>query len=346
MDTLTHALSGALLARLIVVRTPVAAAASAHGSPGRVTAAWDRRPGAPPAWVCVLSGAVAAAFPDIDFVSSAGGPVFYLQQHRGITHSVLLLPLWALLVAWLMARLLPPKRHQPGAWKSLLPIVASGIALHLVGDWITQFGTVLLAPWSDRRFDLGAVFIIDLALSATLVVGLLLAALWPRQRWPAAFGLLACIGWIGLCWTGRQEALATGREQAVRLSISNPVVQVMPRPASPFNWTVTVFDPATDTYHLAHLNTRRTEPLVTDPDANFIRGFLQRFSAPYQPVGLAHRPQRCASFRDLRFDFPGGDAAPFRYGLCLSLDERGSAPAPFAPTAQRFRVVEGRIEML
>ena len=36
-------------------------------------------------------------------------------------------------------------------------------------------------------------------------------------------------------------------------------------------------------YHYAHINTRRSEPLVATDDDNFIR----RFSAPYMPVAMA-----------------------------------------------------------
>jgi inner membrane protein len=31
--------------------------------------------------------------------------------------------------------------------------------------------------------------------------------------------------------------------------------------------------------------------------------------------------ERCAVFRDLRFEFPGRDEPPFRYGVCLRDDQ-------------------------
>ena len=67
--------------------------------------------------------------------------------------------------------------------------------------------------------------------------------------------------------------------------MNTPLVTVMPRPASPYNWTVTVFDGQTS--HLAHVNTRRTEALKADADSHFIR----RFSAPYVPEGMARWQQ-------------------------------------------------------
>jgi inner membrane protein len=38
----------------------------------------------------------AAAFPDSDFIVNFINPLSYLALHRGITHSVIVLPIWAL----------------------------------------------------------------------------------------------------------------------------------------------------------------------------------------------------------------------------------------------------------
>jgi inner membrane protein len=287
MDTLTHALSGALLARLIAARRGTAATHGAGAAPasnarqGRFTAAWDSGPGAVAPWQCVTVGFLAGAFPDVDAVAQLWGDVFYLTQHRGITHSLLMAPLWALALAWLASKAFAVTRTQRGGWKSLYPVVLGAILIHIAGDWITQFGTMLLQPLSDQRFGLGAMFIIDLTFSGLLVAGLLLAALLPRARWPAAVSLAAACAWVGLAWVGQQEAIAAGQAKARALGIASPAIVVMPRPASPFNWTVTVSDGST--YHVAHLNTRRTEPLVATADDHFIR----RFSAPYLPVATA-----------------------------------------------------------
>jgi inner membrane protein len=162
------------------------------------------------------------------------------------------------------------------------------------------------------------------------------------------------------------------------MGLAQAQVTVMPRPASPFNWTVTVFDGSA--YHVAHLNTRRTEPLVAREGDHFIR----RFSAVYLPVAqapwetvprfgppgtpdwveqafdhpafafyrwFAQTPalvsaqqapgERCAFFRDLRFEFPGRGESPFRYGLCLA-DEAAGAPADTVPAARVYRLEGGQ----
>jgi inner membrane protein len=369
MDTLTHALSGALVARLIAARQhPATATAPDAASPGRFAAFWDGRPGAPAPWQAVVVGLVAGAFPDIDALAQLAGDVAYLRHHRGVTHSLPVAPLWALLVAGAMSLLFATTRQRSGGWKALYPVALAGILVHIAGDWITQFGTMLLAPFSDARFGLGAVFIIDLVFSGLLLAALLLAALVPTRRWPAALGLAAAAGWVGVAFAGKQQALAVGEQRAKAQGWSIEQLVVMPRPASPFNWTVSVFDG--ERYHVAHVNTQRSEPRVATADDHFIR----RFSAPFQPVSQAvwlstprfgdpaatpawvaeawqHEAfafyrwfaltpallkaeerrsadgslERCAFFRDLRFEFPGREEAPFRYGICLRGDGTGAS---------------------
>ena len=111
VDTLTHALSGALLARATAPRE------------------------APPKslWRRMAVGFLACASPDLDIVITMLGPVAYLENHRGVTHSLILLPLWALLYSWILAKVL----REPRGWRALYGITAMGLALHVAGDVIT-----------------------------------------------------------------------------------------------------------------------------------------------------------------------------------------------------------------
>src|SRR5947209_4605610 len=111
MDTLTHALSGALLAR-------------ATASKGATAGSLPRR---------LAAGFFACAAPDLDFVVSYFGPVAYLENHRGVTHSLLLLPLWALALSWLLAKIL----REPRGWRAFYAITALGLGAHIAGDLIT-----------------------------------------------------------------------------------------------------------------------------------------------------------------------------------------------------------------
>ncbi len=329
MDTLTHALSGAVLGRFLA-RPPAG-------------------PAQPRVWQAVATAAFAATFPDFDFVLSFVSDLAWLRGHRGPTHSLILLPMWALLIAWLMPRLLRARQID---WRALYGLACSGIAIHILGDLITQFGTLVLAPLSDRRFGWGTTFIIDLPLTGLLLAGLLASALWRSSRVPAALALVAAVVWVGVGALGRSEAVDAARQYAARQGIAAVAIDAIPRPASPFNWTAVVDDGTR--FHIAHLNTRRSEVMSAAADD----GFIRRYTAHYRPVAQAEwtvRPRfgegearalsqaawtapefaffrwfsmfpvaepptadapDCAVFRDLRFETPGRDTVPFRYGLC------------------------------
>src|SRR3954465_7411069 len=188
MDTLTHALSGALLARATNPKD-----APPNSLPRRIAA-----------------GFFACAAPDLDFIASFGGPVSYLLNHRGITHSLILLPLWALALSWLLAKIV----REPRGWRALYGITAMGIGLHIAGDLITSYGTMILAPFSDWRVGLGTTFIIDLWFSGIIVIGLIAAAVARRSRWPAVAALGVLVGYVGFQYMQRERALEIAAKHA------------------------------------------------------------------------------------------------------------------------------------
>src|SRR5689334_3632458 len=102
----------------------------------------------------MLVGFVAAMAPDLDFVAGYFGTVEYLLQHRGITHSLVMLPLWAFLLAKLCALIW--RRDLP--WQAYFGVIAMSLGIHIAGDWITSYGTMVFAPLSDARYGLNITF--------------------------------------------------------------------------------------------------------------------------------------------------------------------------------------------
>lgn len=331
MDTLTHALSGALIGRVLA------------------RPAGSSRQGGVAVGESMLLGALAAIFPDADIVISHLSPLAYLYNHRGVTHSFVLLPLWALMVAWIWSRL----RRKPAEFRSYFLIVLAGIAMHILGDLITSFGTMIYAPLSDARIEWGTTFIIDLWLSGIIVASLVAVALFRGSRLPAVLGLALLCGYVGFQWTLRERAVEIGEAYAREHGIAAARVSALPRPVSPFNWMPIVAEP--ERYHYAFVNLRRSEIPRVSPDA----GFIARLDAHYLPVSMARwqtiarfgegedrslgeeawrqqgfaffrwfaaypvlaqveqgNPSICVWFRDLRFLTPGRDNWPFRYGMC------------------------------
>jgi len=330
--TRTHALSGALLAR--------------------ATAAKDAPPRSIPRRVA--AGFFAAVAPDLDFILGFFSPLLYLEQHRGPTHSILLLPLWALPLSWLLAKIL---REQRG-WRKLYGVTALGLGAHILGDLITSFGTIILAPFSDARFGWGTTFIIDLWFSGIILAGLLLSAIWRRSRAPALAASVVLVCYVGFQAVLKEHALDFAREYAQSQGLQKVEVTAIPRAVSPFNWTVYVSDELAHRY--AHVNLRRQEPAPAAHD------LLGRMDAAFQPLALARwetatrygssaaeqevarsawdspafgfirwfaekpafdrlgKGSTCVWFLDLRFVNPGREWVPFQYGAC-----REDAAAPW-----------------
>ncbi|MDH4093213.1 MAG: metal-dependent hydrolase [Betaproteobacteria bacterium] len=344
MDTLTHALSGALLAR-----ATAPADAPARSIPRRVAA-----------------GFFACAAPDLDFVLGFVSPLVYLEQHRGPTHSLLLLPLWALLLSWLLAKIL----REPRGWTALYGVCALALGAHIVGDLITSFGTIVFAPLSDARYAWGTTFIIDLWFSGIILAGLAASLAWRGSRLPALAASVVLVGYVAFQALQKERALDYAREYAAQQGWSGEV-SALPRAVSPFNWTVYVSDAAA--HRFAHVNLRRTAPapaahdLVGRMDAAFLPlsqarwetrmrygedatsqalareawespalGFFRWFAGMPAFDGLG-TGSTCAWFVDLRFVNPGRDWVPFQYGACREVPgapwrayER-AAGAPGAP---------------
>lgn len=329
MDTLTHALSGALCARATAPRTARIALAA------RITA-----------------GFLAAAFPDVDALLGFVSPVAYLTGHRGVTHSVLLLPLWAWLLAWLFAKL---HRDRAVSWRDYFGVCAIAVGVHILGDLITAFGTMIFAPLSDARFAWNTTFIIDLWFTGIILAGLAASALWRRTRLPAVLALAALAGYVGLQAVLHSRAVDFGLEQARREGLAPTRVTALPRPVSPFNWMVILETP--ERYRYAFVNLVRGQP---PPAPGPATGFIARLDSAYRPLAEAKwitaerfgtaaptralarkalespelafyrwfaeypvlyridrgNPSTCVWFEDLRFETPGRDANIFRYGLC------------------------------
>jgi inner membrane protein len=324
LDTLTHALSGALLARATVRKD-----APPRSIPRRVAA-----------------GFFACAAPDLDFIIGFVGPVEYLLMHRGPTHSFVLLPVWALLYSWILAKLL----REPGGWRALYGVTALALLAHIVGDLITSFGTMVFAPFSGWRAALGTTFIIDLWFSGIILAGLAFSAVFYRSRIPAVAASVVLAGYVGFQYVQKQRALELGVQHASAMAIPNARITVHPRPVSPFNWTIFVSDE--EAHRFAHVNLVRTEPRRYRPGD----GFVARIDTPYLPVEqmiwvtrarygetdkalireafnsealsffrwFADLPafdgfgqgSTCVWFTDLRFLTPGRDSMPFRYRVC------------------------------
>jgi inner membrane protein len=266
MDTLTHALSGALL--------------------GRATAPAMLRSGELTPRARMTVGFVAAAFPDCDIVLRLFGALTYVDLHRGVTHSIILLPPWALLLAWLFSRI----SRQRYSWRAIYGTAALGIAIHIAGDLFTAYGTMMLAPFSHHRFALPFTFIIDPYFTSIIVIGLAAAMLIRQGRYPAVIALMVLGGYVGAQGILHSRAVKVGETYAETHGLgAGAEVHAIPQPLSPFNWKIIVS--RGDGYDVASVNLWDTESRRPPGPRHGIAGILGawgRIAAGYQPVSAAN----------------------------------------------------------
>jgi inner membrane protein len=167
--------------------------------------------------VALVCGALAGMFPDIDVViRSADNPMLQLHYHRHFTHSLLFVPVGALIVAWLIQKLIFTKETLRQLWV----FCALGMVCHGLLDASTNFGTHLFWPFTDRRESWSLISIIDPLFTVPLLVAVVLAAVRKQRK---VLAVVLCYCALYLTWgyyqreaaTAQMQALATTRGQSV-----------------------------------------------------------------------------------------------------------------------------------
>jgi len=216
MDNLTHSLTGFALAR----------------------SGFDRF--CPRATLLMI---LAANAPDADIVALRGGPLRYLEWHRGYSHSLLCLPLVALLPVLVVAAIYRQRLPWTRAWL----LCCAGVASHPLIDWTNSYGVRFMLPFSSAWFHLDLNGLYD----GWIWVVLLFAALWPilarlvsseiGERPPGGRGTAAfALPFFVLFDLARavlhQRAIAQLEarlyEEAAPLETA-----ALPEPFTPFRWT-------------------------------------------------------------------------------------------------------------
>jgi len=154
-----------------------------------------------------LFGAISGMAPDLDsFIRSDTDPLMYLEYHRQFTHSLVFIPIGALICALVFYFLsgLFFKRWQL-SFKLTYLFCLLGYATHGLLDACTSYGTQLLWPFSNERFAWNTISIIDplftLPLLALVIIGI-------SKRNPL-------FAQIALCWVIAYQSLGIYQHQRV-----------------------------------------------------------------------------------------------------------------------------------
>ena len=145
----------------------------------------------------LIVGLLAGMAPDLDvFIRSENDPLLFLEFHRQFTHSLIFIPLGALLCAFVFYPF--AKKRLSFVQVYFFSILA--YATHGLLDACTSYGTQLFWPFSSERIAWNTVSIMDPLFTLPLIVFILFAVIKKDARY-ARFGfayavLFLCLGVI------------------------------------------------------------------------------------------------------------------------------------------------------
>ena len=159
MDTITHGIAGALISKAIFRGDDLFSRRSMNRA--RIVT-----------WALMLG----AIFPDSDVLRDliSKNDMLIITWHRSITHSLICLPVFAVVLAALSFYIARLCKWDSPSLAQLIGIYAAGILSHILLDLITTFGTMIWSPleWSRPAWDL--LFIVDFTFTGILLVPQLL----------------------------------------------------------------------------------------------------------------------------------------------------------------------------
>ena len=147
-------------------------------------------------------GALAGMAPDLDvLIQSDDDPLLFLEYHRQFTHSLLFIPIGALICALALY----PFFKSRLTFKHTYLFAFAGYATHGLLDACTSYGTQLFWPFSDTRVAWSVVSIVDPLFTLPILV-LLILAIKRRSRRPAMAAFVYAVVFLSLGIVQHQRA--------------------------------------------------------------------------------------------------------------------------------------------
>ncbi|AOY89715.1 hydrolase [Marinobacter salinus] len=189
----------------------------------------------------LATGAVLGTLPDLDVMIDYGSAVANFTQHRGFSHSLLILAPLAALLAWALWRWKP----QPGyaRWLALTGLV---LLTHPILDSFTTYGTQLFWPFGPP-VAISNIFIIDPLYTLPLLAGCIAFLIRPPATTALSAGLL--VSSLYLVWTLFAQQVMTDRIRPAlaNAGLENPKILIQPMPFNTILWRATAL---TDNHHV------------------------------------------------------------------------------------------------
>jgi inner membrane protein len=260
----------------------------------------------------VWTAVIASNLPDIDIATEFHNTATYIAYHRGITHTVVGVPLLSLALAGVMHAI------SGNFWRHLW-IALIAMTSHPVLDYLNTYGVHPWLPWNSNWFYGDVLFVIDPLIDAMLLGGILLGGWLKRKQLWAAVGMAVLLAYIGGLFQLRNIAesrLAVFTETVAGVERS----AVSPQPLDPFGWTGFVETPEAVTLvqisafrgverELARLEKSKTTPEIVAAEATRTGSIFLGF-ARFPVARLYSGPEgHLVQLIDARFYRAGSNAA-------------------------------------
>lgn len=179
-----------------------------------------------PLFIAVLG----ALLPDIDNFMGYSNPGFYLIHHRGITHSLLGGFLLSIVCGFLIKLF-----FKKTLFKKTVLIIYLLVLTHIFLDLVTSYGTQIFLPFTNRRFTLECVFIIDPFFTVLLLVLFFVSA-------KRSFRIRLFFYILVFIYPMMNFTLSKIYTNIIQKNFKGKVVHVSSAPFSPIFWKVIVED--------------------------------------------------------------------------------------------------------
>lgn len=299
-------------------------------------------------------GFVGGIVPDLDiFLARDERSLDFWYYHRGITHSLFFGPVAGLAFAAVSRGV---ERWRSGAaapfglWYLFWVLV---LVTHVLLDLATQWGTAIFTPFSNARYGLPAVPVIDPVYTLILAAALILAFVKGTTSRPARHLVLASLVlstlYVGMSYGQNLRAERLARADLAAAGIEAGKVHAYTTMFSP--WLRRVVAVSDDAHRVGFVSTLRPRPIAwteipRDLDAEALikaldgtregRIYRDFANGPINAVRLPHagNPADGSELRlyDLRFGFANASIGG-SWGMAAILDAEGSFVS-----AERFTV--------
>lgn len=220
----------------------------------------------------LVVGAVCGLIPDLDVLLSIGGDNFTLMTtHRGLSHSLLVLPFVAIPIAWLAMKWATrkessekPSRSPVNNYSVWYQLCFWTLITHPLLDLFTSYGTQIFEPVSNARFTLDAVSIIDLIYTVPLLTavmfGIFRTGKPAKNRQLATFALIFSSLYLGIGVVNSQSARQVTIDQLSETSFEVEDVRASPTMLNILLWRVVAKD-SNGNYAVGFFNSVTRQPV-------------------------------------------------------------------------------------